>query len=87
VLFEAYAVEDSRAVRPPASMPSVILISRTGGGQTQYLPTPWTVVFFRPRRPERKLQVTRGSKSVTTRNETAAEAVYFAINAGVGGVD
>jgi hypothetical protein len=42
---------------------------------------------FRPRRPERKLQVTGATKSVTTRNETAAEAVYFSINPGVGSVD
>jgi len=77
MLFEAYAVEDSRAVRPPASMPSVILISRTSDGQTQQLATPRMVVFIPPPRLERKQQVTSEAKSVTTRNETAAEGVYF----------
>lgn len=48
MLFEAYAVEDSRAVRPPASMPSVILISRSRGGQTQNLATSRVVVFIPP---------------------------------------
>jgi hypothetical protein len=48
MLFEAYAEEDSRAVRPSASMPSVILISRTSGGQTQLVATPWMVVFIPP---------------------------------------
>jgi hypothetical protein len=33
-------------VRPPAPMPSVILISRTSGGQTQHLATPRMVVFI-----------------------------------------
>jgi hypothetical protein len=42
---------------------------------------------FLPRRLESKLQVTSGAKSLTTRNETAAEALYFSINAGVRGVD
>ena len=48
MLFEAYAVEDSRAVRPPASLPSIIFVSRTNGGQTQHLATPRTVVFIPP---------------------------------------
>jgi hypothetical protein len=48
MLFEAYAEEDSRAVRPPAPMPSVILISRTSGGQTQHVATPWMAVFIPP---------------------------------------
>jgi hypothetical protein len=42
---------------------------------------------FLPRRLERKQQVTSETKSVTARNETAAEAVYFSINARVRGVD
>jgi hypothetical protein len=42
---------------------------------------------FLPRRLERKQQVTSETKSVTARNETAAEAVYFSINAMVRGVD
>jgi hypothetical protein len=42
---------------------------------------------FLPRRLERKLQVTGETKNATTRNETAAEAVYFSINAGVRRVD
>ena len=46
MLFGAYAVEDSRAVWPPAPMPSVILISRTSGGQTQHLATPRVAVFI-----------------------------------------
>jgi hypothetical protein len=87
MLFEAYAVEDSRAVRPPAPMPSVILISRTSGGQTQHQQHPGWRSSFLARRPKRKLQVTSGTKSLTTRNETAAEAVYFSITAGVRGVD
>jgi hypothetical protein len=36
---------------------------------------------------QRKLQVTSGTKSQTTRNETAAEAVFFSINTGRRGVD
>jgi hypothetical protein len=43
---------------------------------------------FIPRSPrQRKLQVTSGTKSQTTRNETAAEAVFFSIDAGLGDVD
>jgi hypothetical protein len=62
-------------------------MSQAGGGQTQQLATSLIGVFI-PRSPsQRKLQVTRGTKSETTRNETAAEAVFFSINAGVRGVD
>jgi hypothetical protein len=68
-------------------MPSVILISRTSGGQTQHVATPRMLDSFLPARSERKLQVTSGAKSQTTRNETAAEAVFFSINARVRGVD
>jgi hypothetical protein len=46
--FEAYAVEDSRAVWPAASMPSVILMSGSSGGQTQHLATPRMVLFIPP---------------------------------------
>jgi hypothetical protein len=91
MLFGAYALEDRRAARPPAPMPSAILISPTSGGQTQPASTPRMGDFipagFLPALPERKLQVTSGAKSETTRNETAAEAALFSINAGVRGVD
>jgi hypothetical protein len=49
--------------------------------------TPRMLDSFLPARSERKLQVTSGAKSQTTRNETAAEAVFFSINARVRGVD
>jgi hypothetical protein len=64
-------------------MPSVIFVSQAGSGQTQQLATSRMGVFI-PRSPDqRKLQVTSGTKSQTTRNETAAEAVFFLITAGV----
>jgi hypothetical protein len=77
MLFEAYAVEDSRAVWPPASMPSVILISRTGGGRTPQLATPRMVVFIPPASAGKE---TAGDERDQKRNDTqrtAAEAVYF----------
>jgi hypothetical protein len=67
MLFEAYAVEDSRAVRPPASMPSVILISRTGGGQTQQLVTLRVVVFIPPASTGKE---TAGDERDQKRNDT-----------------
>jgi hypothetical protein len=91
MLFGAYAVEDCRAAQPSASMPSAILISRTSGGQTQPGSTPRMGDFippgFLPALPVRKLQVTSGAKSETTRNEMADEELFFSINAGVRGVD
>jgi hypothetical protein len=67
MLFEAYAVADSRAVRPPASMPSVILISGTSGGQTQHLATPRVEVFI-PRASAGK--ETAGDQRDQKRNDT-----------------
>jgi hypothetical protein len=67
MLFEAYAVEDSRAVRPPASMPSVILISRTSDGQTQQLVTPRVVVFIPPASAGKE---TPGDERGQKRNDT-----------------
>jgi hypothetical protein len=43
---------------------------------------------FIPRPPsQRKLEVTRGTKSETTRNETAAGGVFFTIKPGGRGGD
>jgi hypothetical protein len=67
MLFEAYAVEDSRAVWPQALMPSVILISRTSGGQTQQLATPRMVVFIPPASAGKE---TAGYERDQKRNET-----------------
>jgi hypothetical protein len=67
MLCEAYAVEDSRAVWPPALMPSVILISRTSGGQTQQLVTPRMVVFIPPASDGKE---TAGDEGDQKRNDT-----------------
>jgi hypothetical protein len=67
MLFEAYAVEYFRAVRPPASLPSVILISRTSRGQTQHLATPRMVVFIPPASAGKE---TAGDERDQKRNDT-----------------
>jgi hypothetical protein len=68
-------------------MPSVIFVSQAGHGQTQQLATSRMGAFIPGPPSQRKLQVTSGTKSETTRNETAAGGVFFTIKPGGRGVD
>jgi hypothetical protein len=78
-LLAAYVVEDSTAAWTLATMPLVILISRSRAGQTQLVVTPAAAQFIPARWPSGKLQVTSGVPGPSICGETAVQDGLFKI--------